>query len=82
MLVAIHACISYRDIILVVLSLPILHFTPIQRKSGGKHGSFIQFFLIPYSILIAMMASTSIGKEKEVSKKKCLNNIFPREQHI
>ena len=53
---------THSDVILDVLPLGLLHFTPSQVYLVGKHGSPIQFFFTPYSILIAMMASTSMQK--------------------
>ena len=53
---------THSDVILDVLPLALLHFTPSQVYLVGKHGSPIQFFFTPYSILIAMMASTSMQK--------------------
>ena len=60
---------THKDIILaVLLPLTLLHFTPFQANSVGKHGSPIQFFFIPYSILIAIMVSTSMDKRVVVLK--------------
>lgn len=53
---------THSDIILIVLPLVFLHFTPSQANLGGKHGSPIQFLFISYSSLIDMIASTSIEK--------------------
>ena len=53
---------THSDVILVVLPLVLLHFTPCQAYMTGKHGSPIQFFFTPYSNLMAMMASTSTEK--------------------
>lgn len=66
---------THMDIILVMLPPVSLHFTPSQAHWDGKHGSPIQFFLIPYSSLIAIRASTSVRKENKMKfQQKCLNN--------
>ena len=61
---------THIDIILMILSPASLHFTPSQTYSGGKHGSPIQFFFIPYLYLIAMIASTSIYTRKKYEFKR------------
>lgn len=57
---------THMDVILIVLSLLLMHFTPSQAYLAGEHGSPIQFFFTPYSSLIAMMASTRAQKQNNM----------------
>lgn len=67
-----HQDSTYIDIILVVLPVTSLHFTPLHRYLSGKHGSPIQFFFTPYSSLIAIIMSTTIAiaKKKKIGQQE------------